>query len=256
MAEKNNPTLYNYRWKAGRLEEFALRDGTIASASYALTASYASQVESASYALTASYASQVESASYALTASYAVSASYEIIKEVSSSYADTASYINPLNQDVFINGDLTITGSFIVSGSGLEFTGPLTASIISSSGLITSVSGTFDYLQVNGNSYFNGGIRFKTTRVTSSTYTIQPDDYRIGVKYTLTGSVLIQLPQISNIGELDLKFKDEEGNADLNNITIRTAGIDLIDGSTTIILDRNYIAIGLYNDGISNWYIE
>ncbi len=40
------------------------------------------------------------SASFALTASYAVSSSIEITKEVSSSYADTASYVNPLNQDV------------------------------------------------------------------------------------------------------------------------------------------------------------
>jgi len=41
-------------------------------------------------------------------ASYAVSASHEIIKEVSSSFADTASYVNPLNQDVQITGNVGI----------------------------------------------------------------------------------------------------------------------------------------------------
>jgi len=41
-------------------------------------------------------------------ASYAVSASHEIIKEVSSSFADTASYVNPLNQDVTITGNVGI----------------------------------------------------------------------------------------------------------------------------------------------------
>jgi len=49
--------------------------------------------------------------SFAITSSYAeyaVSASHEIIKEVSSSFADTASYVNPLEQDVTITGNVGI----------------------------------------------------------------------------------------------------------------------------------------------------
>jgi len=57
-------------------------DGTVISASYALSASYA---ESASYALSSSYA---ESSSYALSSSYAESSSYAL----SSSYAESSSY--------------------------------------------------------------------------------------------------------------------------------------------------------------------
>ncbi len=52
--------------------------------------------------------------SFAITSSYAeyaVSASHEIIKEVSSSFADTASYVNPLEQDVQITGSLEVSGS-------------------------------------------------------------------------------------------------------------------------------------------------
>ena len=64
------------------------------------------------------------------------------------------------------------------------------------------------------------------------------------------------LPKISDVGERDLRFKDEEGNAALNNITIIASGSDLIDGDATAVLNRNYMAIGLYNDGVSNWYIE
>ena len=56
---------------------------TTTTASYALTASYVETAQTASYVLNA------VSSSYAL---YAVSASHEIIKEVSSSYADTASF--------------------------------------------------------------------------------------------------------------------------------------------------------------------
>jgi hypothetical protein len=57
------------------------------------------------------------------TASYAYSASYEIIKEVSSSHADTASYVNPLHQDVQLTGSLNISGSVdIALPSGSVFT--------------------------------------------------------------------------------------------------------------------------------------
>ena len=56
--------------------------------------------------------SQALTASYAF---YAVSASHEIIKEVSSSFADTASYVNPLNQDVQITGSLEVLGG--ITGS-------------------------------------------------------------------------------------------------------------------------------------------
>ena len=64
-------------------------------------------------------------ASHALTASYAVSASHEIIKEVSSSFADTASYVNPLNQDVQITGSLNVSASIKMTNDGHAYTYPL-----------------------------------------------------------------------------------------------------------------------------------
>jgi len=53
--------------------------------------------------------SQAITASYA---HYAVSASHEIIKEESSSFADTASYVNPLVQNVIITGSLLFGGQY------------------------------------------------------------------------------------------------------------------------------------------------
>ncbi len=98
-------------------------------ADFADTASLAYTANSASYeetSQTASYVLNSISSSYsdfALTASYAFSASVEIIKEISSSHAnfadtaslaytaDTASYVNPLHQNVILTGSLKITGS-------------------------------------------------------------------------------------------------------------------------------------------------
>jgi hypothetical protein len=124
---------------------------------------------------------------------------------------------------------------------------------------IVSISGSSKItgsLEVIGNSNFKGSITTKTTRITSSTYLVKETDYRLGVRYTETGSCTISLPLISSIGELDLRIKDEGGNSDLNNITINASGSDTIDGSSNVILDRDYIAISLYNDGINKWFIE
>jgi len=80
----------------------------IDSSSYASTASYVETAQTASYVLNAISSSY---ATFAVSASYAVSASHEIIKEVSSSYADTASFAQ--------SGDGIFSGSFEGNGSGL-----------------------------------------------------------------------------------------------------------------------------------------
>ena len=94
------------------------------SASYALTASYASNVPE-----TASYALQALSSSYALTASYSanvpVTASYAL-QALSSSYALTASYISGSGAGVGFpfSGSAVITGSLLISnlsGSGIRY---------------------------------------------------------------------------------------------------------------------------------------
>ena len=73
------------------------------SITHALTAKSASHAIIADSALSASYAS------------YALSASHEIVKEVSSSFADTASYVNPLQQNVDVTGNIEATG--VISAS-------------------------------------------------------------------------------------------------------------------------------------------
>ena len=248
------------------------------SASYALTASYVDMViESASYALTASYVENAQTASYvlnAISASYASTASY-VLNAISASYASTASYVNPLVQNVIITGSVDVLNGNInleanafflqgtsVGGGTVSLIGVNSSNqtYIGNQGLTniladsTIISGS---LVVSGsNTNLISSITTKTTRVTGSSYTVLDTDYRIGVRYTLTGSCTLQLPDVSTYGERELRFKDEEGNADTNNITLVASGSNLIDGDTTAILDRNYIAISLYNDGINNWYIE
>ncbi len=70
-------------------------------------------------AQTASYVLNSVSSSYALSASYAVSASHEIIKEVSSSYADTASYVENAQTASFVT--TAQTASFVTTAQTASF---------------------------------------------------------------------------------------------------------------------------------------
>ena len=136
-------------------------DGTVA---LATSASHAVQADTASYvetAQTASYVLQAVSSSFAISASYAVSASHEIIKEVSSSYADTASLalLNVLTASVsdntitFTKGDSTTfditVGSDPASRTNSIITGSVTASVDVGSTNFTVDSGSSTLLSLN-----------------------------------------------------------------------------------------------------------
>ena len=64
------------------------------------------------------------SSSYAVSASYAISASHEIVKEVSSSYADTASFA----QSTPLTSNITIIETIISSDSAVNVDSFLTSS--------------------------------------------------------------------------------------------------------------------------------
>ena len=111
---------------------FATSASQAITASYILNAISASFATSASQAITASYILNAESASFAASASQAITASY-ILQAVSASFATsasqaiTASYaLNAGAGSGFpFSGSAVITGSLLVSGSGLVVTGSL-----------------------------------------------------------------------------------------------------------------------------------
>jgi hypothetical protein len=108
---------------------------------------------SASYASTASYWSgSIASSSYAVSSSYAATASYWSGSLIS---AQTASYVNPLVQNVEITGSVSVTGSQAVT-STLQVTGK-----------IQSETGV-DILAPNGISFKNAP--FNTTALGAVTY--------------------------------------------------------------------------------------
>ena len=98
-----------------------------------------------------------------------------------------------------------------------------------------------------------GAIDYSRTAVTTHT-TSSVTDRILGVN--ATASLDIRLPAASGFsaGQYFI-IKDEAGNADSNNITVRTAGSDTIDGETSIILDSPYAAVNLYSNGTNKFFV-
>jgi hypothetical protein len=99
----------------------------------------------------------------------------------------------------------------------------------------------------------NPGIDYSRTAVTT-TITASTSSRILGV--SASAAIEIRLPAASGYtaGQF-FTIKDEAGNADANNITILTTGVETIDGSTSIILESPHAAVNIYSDGTSKFFI-
>lgn len=97
------------------------------------------------------------------------------------------------------------------------------------------------------------GQKFGRTAVRGAVTTITTSDYLIGVT-DLAVATSIGLPKPSQAGAgKTYIIKDEAGGATTTNITIRSEGEKLIDGSSSTTLSANYQSKQFYTDG-SNWF--
>ena len=98
-----------------------------------------------------------------------------------------------------------------------------------------------------------GGINYSRTAVTANA-TASVNSRILGVSAS-TG-IEIRLPAASgySAGQF-FTIKDEAGNANSNNITIKTSNSETIDGHSEIILESPYAAVNLYCDGSAKFFI-
>ncbi len=162
-----------------------------------------------------------------LTASYAISASVEVRKEVSSSYADTASYVETAQ-----------TASYILASNiNQPFTNITASGNISASGIINGLSGSFKSLDVFVNLPVTTGSKFRVGRTDSQYIGIGVGDY--------DNIILAKQDPDSNMPHNFILGRDF-GGIGANNFKIQKDGIDqfIIDTHGNITASGNISASG------------
>ena len=147
--------------------------------------------------------------------------------ELQGSILDGASYINSVQ--VF-DGDLYFT-----NGAGVA------VQVTSGSSLpsVPTTVDTFEYLEINTN------------------LTIGAADITVYINVDTTAIRTITLPLANSVSPGRFYYiNDKDGLSNTNNITIATAGGDLIQGSTSFLVDSNYSAITLVSDGAGQWLVS
>jgi len=98
---------------------------------------------------------------------------------------------------------------------------------------------------------------YNRTLIDRATYTVLEEDRGILAVDNRRSSCIITLPTVSSLSNphmFKIVIKDEFGQADLKNITIKASGAT-IDSKTQMVLSNKYQAVTIYNDG-KNYYIE
>lgn len=126
------------------------------------------------------------------------------------------------NDSVYITGSVYISGSLILNNQS-----------------IIAVSAS--------------NITFNTTTITSS-YTVQMDDYFIGVNTNYSG-IVVSLPTLSSVNNGKVYvIKDIAGLADVNSVVVSASAGEQIDLEQFTTLDIEGVSISIYKD-TTGWFI-
>jgi len=98
---------------------------------------------------------------------------------------------------------------------------------------------------------------YNRTLIDRTTYIVVEEDKGILAVDNRRSACTITLPSVTSLKNpnmFKITIKDEFGQADLRNITIKASGAT-IDSKTQTILSNKYQAVTIYNDG-KNYYVE
>ena len=159
-----------------------------------------------------------------------------------SAYIYTGKYLNEKLTDISSSAG----GSLIVKDEGSNITTAATSIDFVGAAVVASNSG-------NDVTVTLSSAVFSRTAVTS-TITSSVNDRILGV--SASAAIDIRLPAASGFSSgANFIVKDEAGNANNFNITIKTTGADKIDGATSVMLESPYAAVNIYTDGSSKFFI-
>tara|TARA_R100000908_G_scaffold64739_1_gene49763 strand:+ start:1260 stop:2357 length:1098 start_codon:yes stop_codon:yes gene_type:complete len=164
------------------------------------------------------------------------------IPVTASAYIYTGKYLNEKLTDISSSAG----GSLIVKDEGSNIT--TAAASLNFVGASVAASNSGNDVTVTLSSAV-----FSRTAVTSTT-TSSVNDRILGV--SASAALDIRLPAASGFSSgANFTIKDEAGNSNNFNITIRTAGSDTIDGRTSIILESPYAAVNIYTNGSNKFFV-
>ena len=167
------------------------------------------------------------------------------------------------NDTLKLSGSLEVTGSLLPSGSAVYNLGSATQrwnQIFLGSGSLhlgtnCRISSDDDVGSIDINKPLKvvGGFAASRHLVTSS-MTASNLNFFIGV--SSSSEVVVRLPGSDTLhnGQFFV-VKDEGGNANLYNITIKTSGSQTIDGQSTIVLESPFSSVNLYSNGVDKYFI-
>jgi len=177
---------------------------------------------------------------------------------------------NPNTSEMSLTGNLVISGNITahtfdvihtgiieIDASGSTHFGNSNDDVHIRTGSLSVMSSSGELFKVdaiNKTTAINTGIIFNRV-VAATDYTIQKDNYIIGVDST-NDSITVTLPDASTLTDGQAFIvKDEGGAAFANNITISAQGSQKINNSNTAVLQVPYSSIQLYCNGANKFFI-
>ena len=159
-----------------------------------------------------------------------------------SAYLYTGKYLDEKLTDISSSSGANIT----VKDEGSTITTNATSFNFVGAAVVASSNGTEVTVTLSSAVY--------SRRVVTSTLTSSVNDLILGV--SASAALDIRLPAASGFtGGANFIVKDEAGNADNYNITIRTSGSDRIDGEESIALESPYGAVSIYSNGTDKFFV-
>ena len=145
--------------------------------------------------------------------------------------------------DVSANA-LSVPG--LTSSVGIKLSTPISGNIAG--------KGSFLGLDANGNMVVtSSGITYGRREITS-TATASSEDVLIGI----SASSPIDL-RLASAADYDngqyFTIKDEAGNAQTYNITVKASGSQTIDGQSSVVLESPFVSINVYSNGTDKFFI-
>jgi hypothetical protein len=160
------------------------------------------------------------------------------------------------------SNNLFLTGTMIISGTLQAHT----FDIIHTNKIELSSSGASNFGDDHTDTHaFTGSVIMVSgaltqyyRKITTATHTVQPYDSILGI--SSSGYVSIELPGASGQGAgRILTIKDEfqitRTQAGNTHIAITASGGDKIDHQTSYVIEGDSVALTLYSDGGTNWFI-